>query len=184
MALGTAELTGPGMRESPNTNDVRSQDVRLTDPDEHLYRQVANEAFLDNDRPTYQAFMPHSESDELSVDRGSVLSPREAFENYAANGKNPVGTWPVSVEDVHDAGLSAFDDSAKPDLHAGHAYISFKDNPQETNNRRKNWRKQRAADLAHSASRHGAAYRPERPKPPEPVPQPLEFWARSPSRAT
>ncbi|MXY04150.1 MAG: hypothetical protein F4190_05660 [Acidimicrobiales bacterium] len=150
------------MSDSTDTDDVQPREVELMHPpDEHLYRQVVNAEFLDDNRPTYQAFMPHSESDELSVDRGAVLTAQAAYQNFLDNGGSSVGAWPVSVDDVHQAGLRAFDDSAKPGRHDGHAYISFNANPQETNNARKNWRKQRAGDLAHRASKHGPAYLPE-----------------------
>ncbi|MDE0678258.1 MAG: hypothetical protein OXH42_13130 [Acidimicrobiaceae bacterium] len=149
------------MSDSTDTDDVQPREVELMHPpDEHLYRQVVNAEFLDDNRPTYQAFMPHSESDELSVDRGAVLTAQAAYQNFLDHGGSSVGAWPVSVDDVHQAGLRAFDDSAKPGRHDGHAYISFNANPQETNNARKNWRKQRAGDLAHRASKHGPAYLP------------------------
>ena len=144
------------MSETTGASGTSTGETRLTSGEELLYRQAVREFDLDDGRPNYKMFMPHTASDELSVDRGAKLTPRQAYERYLQQtGKQPFGVWPVSVDDVEESGLKAYDDSAKPDRHIGHAYIDFKDNPGESRNQRDIWRRMRADDLAHCAARRG-----------------------------
>lgn len=146
------------MAETTGASGTSASETRLTIGEELLYRQAARAFDLDDGRPNYKMFMPHTASDELSVDRSAKLTPRQAYERYTQQtGKPSFGVWPVSVEDVEGCGLKAYDDSAKPDRHDGHAYIDFKDNPGESRNQRDIWRRTKADNLARCAARRGPA---------------------------
>lgn len=102
----------------------------LEDLDELLLRQVPA-AFLVDGRLSSQAFTP-SRKDEgkLSVSRGSLTTPRAAFEHHTmALGHKSIGTWAVSVGEVVDAGLEAVSDPVEsppaPAPDPSHAYVDF-----------------------------------------------------------
>lgn len=61
----------------------------------------------------------------MSADRGSLLSPREAYERYLQRKKltEAGGTWGVSIEEFANLGLKSYAD-ALPDNPA-HALVDF-----------------------------------------------------------
>lgn len=96
----------------------------LVDLVELLHRQV-HPSFIRDGRPTSAAFRPTpKDGGELSVSRGSILSPQEAHQAYVASGPASAGVWSVSVGEVEAAGLHAYEDKL-PDAPA-HAVIDFK----------------------------------------------------------
>ena len=143
--------------------------LRLVEPDDLLYRQVKRPEYLDDDRPTYRAFLPHSESDQLSVHQGSVVSALESYELYVEGDDGcPLrseGAWAVSVYEVEQSQLhGAFDDSSQdPQKPRGHAYISFANNPEPGGRPHERWRKRRGGNLAQHASVRGPKYVPPVP---------------------
>ena len=75
-----------------------------TDKDEELYRQI-HPHFVDpgnssNSRvlPTCQAFQPGEEDgDEMSVSRSALTTAEDSCKLYAANGRNSVAVFAISV---------------------------------------------------------------------------------------
>lgn len=155
------------MSERLSDDDRAESHERLEDDDELLYRQVASREFIDEDRLSSQAFVPHSKSTKLSVHRSRVVvTAQEAYEIYLdGEGEHSEGTWAVSVVEVKLSGLhGAFDDTAQdPPKPRGHAYVSFANNPADSNTGRAKWRQRRGGDLAQHAFARGPLYEPPAP---------------------
>lgn len=139
--------------------------------DELLYRQVVDPEYLDDGRPTRRVFTPHSESDELSVHRESVVSTAQRAYEVFTEGEDDdgqphhsEGTWAVSAVEVKQSGLhGAFEYPVQQDkTPTGHSYISFANNPEESNRGRgrERWRKRHGDNLAQHAAERGIQYDP------------------------
>jgi hypothetical protein len=79
-----------------NSGDPSNSTI-LKVADEVLFRQVHPD-LLDGNVPASSAFMPNSgDSDQLSVDRGSLTTPKASYDLYVFNGRRSGGTYGVSV---------------------------------------------------------------------------------------
>jgi hypothetical protein len=100
-----------------------SDDHALRDVDEVLFRQTHPD-WMDEGRPVSRHFRPNSfDSGQLSSDRGSLVTPREAFEAYLAKNRKTAGTWGLTVGECGAEGLKSYSDPLD-DNHA-HALIDF-----------------------------------------------------------
>lgn len=100
-----------------------ADDHKLQDADEILFRQT-HPAWMDEGRPVSRHFLPNSnDGGQLSSDRGSLTTPREAYEAYLAQLRKTAGTWGVTVGEYGGEGLSCYSDPVD-DNHA-HALIDF-----------------------------------------------------------
>ena len=94
----------------------------LVDADELLLRQVLP-IWIQDGRPASCAFSPNSnDGGHLSTDRGSLITPREAYENYVKSRKSG-GVWAVSVGECSNEALSAYDDALEGN--PSHAIVDF-----------------------------------------------------------
>ena len=102
-----------------------SNELKLSDPDELLLRQVHPNMQQDG-RPSSLAFRPNR-GDEglLSSDRHSLISPKDAFEAYLASGRLSFGTWGILVGEYNVVGLAAFSDPVTNN--DAHAVVDFSD---------------------------------------------------------
>ena len=126
---------------------------QLVDEAEFLWRQVPA-AFMDKQTgvPSSQTFRPFAKDQgKLSVARGSVVSPAEARRRHQARGYNSVGVLGVTVSEVTEQTLSAWDDSAQPGVPQEHGYIDFRELPSKGKQERC------AARLLHAALIRGWA---------------------------
>jgi|GEM_PF-1763429 len=122
---------------------------KLGDHDELLLRQVI-EIWIQEGRPATRAFQPNSNDEgQLSSDRNSMVTPREAFEAYLAAGRNSGGVWAVSVGEYAAEAVSAYSDPL-PENEA-HAVVDYSPYTE------KDWRKLSKKFHAH-AVRRGRLY--------------------------
>jgi hypothetical protein len=106
-------------------DNVGTEERRLDDGDERLYRQV-HPLWIEDGEPSSQAFRT-TKKDEgmLSIALGSKTSAEGAFLHYTqvlelASG----GTWAVTVGEVLDVELSSFEQPLEND--PAHGYIDFR----------------------------------------------------------
>jgi hypothetical protein len=100
-----------------------AEEHKLQEPDEILLRQT-HPNWMDEERPVSRHFLPNSnDAGQLSSDRSSLTTPREAFEAYLAKQLKTAGTWGVTVGEYGAEGLSCYSDPLS-DNHA-HAVIDF-----------------------------------------------------------
>lgn len=86
----------------------------ISDPREVLFRQVHPDLF-DGDQPASSAFLPNSgDCDQLSTDRSSLTTAKDAYELYVANSHASIGTFGVTVGEFGEQGLSCFPDPVEP----------------------------------------------------------------------
>lgn len=122
---------------------------KLVDHEELLLRQVI-EIWVQEGRPASRAFQPNSNDEgQLSSDRHSMVTPREAFEAYLAAGRNSGGVWAVSVGEYAAAAVDAYSDPL-PD-NAAHALVDYSPYTE------KDWRRLSKRFRAH-AERRGRLY--------------------------
>jgi hypothetical protein len=98
------------------------------DADELLHRQV-HPNFLQNGRPSSQAFRPTpKDKGLLSVSQGSLATAEEAYLLYTENkGLKSAGVWSVTVGECRQLNLSAFHDPVhEPVQDLAHAVIDFR----------------------------------------------------------
>lgn len=118
---------------------------KLGDHEEFLLRQVI-EIWIQEGRPASRAFQPNSNDEgQLSSDRSSMVTPREAFEAYLATGRNSGGVWAVSVGEYAAASVDAYSDPL-PD-NAAHALVDYSPHTE------KDWRKLSKQFRAHAERR-------------------------------
>lgn len=99
------------------------EDHKLHDMDEILFRQ-AHPAWIDEGRPVSRHFLPNSnDGGQLSSDRSSLTTPREAYEAYLEKARKTAGTWGVTVGEYGGEGLLCYSDPVD-DNHA-HAVVDF-----------------------------------------------------------
>lgn len=101
----------------------------LSDPAEVLLRQVHPD-LLDGDQPASSAFLPNSgDEDQLSTDRSSMTTAKDAYDLYVSNNRRSAGTYGVSVGEFRGQGLSCFPDPIESGdtTHANpaHARVDF-----------------------------------------------------------
>lgn len=100
----------------------------LRDQDELLHRQV-HPMFYQSGRVGSQAFRPTPKDEgKLSVSRGALTSPEDAFMLYADDrGLESVGVWSVTVGECASVGLDAFPEPlTEPIPDPAHAFIDFR----------------------------------------------------------
>ncbi len=125
------------------------EEHKLGDHDELLLRQVI-EIWIQEGRPATRAFQPNSnDAGQLSSDRNSMVTPREAFEAYLAAGRKSGGVWAVAVGEYAAEAVSAYSDPL-PD-NAAHAVVDYSPYTE------KEWRKMSKKFHAH-AVRRGCLY--------------------------
>lgn len=93
--------------------------------DELLTRQVHPSQMAEG-RPSARSFTPtDTDQGHLSADRESLLSPREAYEQYLARKQltEAGGTWGVSIQEFSDLGLASYTDPV-PD-NVAHVLVDF-----------------------------------------------------------
>jgi hypothetical protein len=96
---------------------------RLGDHEELLLRQVI-EIWIQEGRPATRSFQPNSnDGGQLSSDRNSMVTPREAFEAYLAAGRKSGGVWAVTVGEYAAETVYAYADPL-PD-NAAHAVVDY-----------------------------------------------------------
>lgn len=99
------------------------EEHKLDDHDELLLRQVI-EIWVQEGRPATRAFQPNSSDEgQMSSDRNSMVTPREAFEAYRATGRTSGGVWAVTVGEYGAEAVSAYADPL-PD-NAAHAVVDY-----------------------------------------------------------
>src|ERR1035438_3900619 len=106
--------------------DDPTVDVRLTDLDELLYRQI-HPNWVRTGEPTSQLFRPTGKDEgQLSVARSTLTSAETAFNRWIARGFESVGVWGVLVREVEANELAAFDGpAAEKAEEPGHGYVDF-----------------------------------------------------------
>jgi hypothetical protein len=119
-----------------------------------LFRQI-NPAKMKSTGPGKSNFIPE-DGRRLST-RREAITAKGAHEAYIAEGGLSIGTWGVSVAEVHDAGLEPFDDEHIEDNPPYHATIWFPEN--QTRGQQERYARQ----LHGSGSRvHGSGFRETR----------------------
>jgi len=99
----------------------------LEDSEELLYRQV-HPSFLQDERPSSQAFKPTPKDErQLSVARGALTDPVQAHDLHVRNkGLKSAGTWAVTVGEALSEGLASIPDPlTEPVADPAHALIDF-----------------------------------------------------------
>lgn len=101
--------------------------ARLAFLEELLHRQVHPNFFIQDGRPSSQAFRAtKSHEGCLSVARGSMVSAQQAYEAHLKRGASSVGVWSVTVEECEKEELVAFADPIDgPPPDPTHAVIEF-----------------------------------------------------------
>lgn len=95
-------------------------EVQITNPIETLRRQINPKWFRDGVIGS-DAFKPGDGMASTTMD--SVLTAQQAHEEY----RNPtVGSCALTVDEVDSSGSRAVDDSARPGITPGHAYIDLR----------------------------------------------------------
>lgn len=97
----------------------------LEDGSETLLRQVHPDQVQENGVPDSSAFMAKQPHNYLLSTRREWVGAKQAYEDWVAEHKS-VGTYGITVADIHDVELSAFDDSTDPAMPQGHASIDFR----------------------------------------------------------
>lgn len=119
---------------TPASSEDPSQEVILESDEGVLYRQVHPKLFK-NGEPTSVNFRPtERDAGKLSVDRSSIVAAEQAFVHYVERcGRESVGVWGVTVDEVRDCGRSAIADPIPEDNPEGepanpaHAFVDFRD---------------------------------------------------------
>ena len=100
-----------------------SEVQKLEDQDELLLRQVTP-VWVQEGRPVSRAFRPNSnDGGQLSTDRNSMLTPREAFEAYLALQLESGGVWGLTVGEYAGEGLLSYSDPLEDN--PAHAVVDF-----------------------------------------------------------
>lgn len=100
-----------------------SDEHKLHIMDEVMLRQT-HPNWIDEGRPVSRHFLPNSsDGGLLSSDRGSLTTPREAYEAYLAKQRKTAGTWGVTIGEYSAEGLSCYSDPLD-DNHA-HALVDY-----------------------------------------------------------
>lgn len=104
---------------------------RLDDPEEHLFRHVHPD-WVKEGQPTSQAFKPMpKDNGRLSTARSALTTARDAYAHHTGSlGYAAVGTWSVTVAEVENASVEAYEDPVtEPVPDPAHAYIEFPARP-------------------------------------------------------
>jgi hypothetical protein len=83
---------------------------KLKNADEVLYRQIHPD-LLDANVPASSNFKPKaSDSNQLSLDRSSLSTPKGAFDLYVDNGKKSAAVFGLSVGEFRIENIECFED--------------------------------------------------------------------------
>jgi hypothetical protein len=102
----------------------------LSDLAEVLFRQVHPDLY-DGEQPASSAFMPnHGDEGQLSTDRSSMTSAKDAHDLYVGSDRKSVGTFGVTVGEFGAHSLSCFPDPILPTetskANPAHATVDFR----------------------------------------------------------
>lgn len=98
---------------------------KLMQVDEVMLRQVLPD-WIQEGRPSSAAFSPNSsDAGNLSVDRRSMIDPKQAFEAYLQRGLSSGGVWGISVGECHEQKLTCYEDQLADN--SAHALVHFGD---------------------------------------------------------
>lgn len=103
--------------------------AQITDPEEHLYRQV-HASWIQEGRVTSAAWKPTpKDGGLLSVSRAKRRSAAESFSHHTQTlGLPSAGVWAVTVHDCAKAGLAVYEDPIEtPVPDPAHAVIDFRE---------------------------------------------------------
>jgi hypothetical protein len=122
---------------------------KLGDKDELLLRQVIA-IWVEEGRPVSRAFRPNTgDGGQLSSDRNSMVTPREAYEAYLEKQRNSGGVWGLTVGEYAADNLSTYADPVVDNT--AHAVVDFAPHAE------KEWRRLSKRLHAH-AVRRGRLY--------------------------
>lgn len=96
----------------------------LSDKQEKLLRQIHPDQFTVDGQPASSAFLPRASHAGLLSTRRQHIGAERAFREWIENHESR-GTWGVTVGEVENASLRAFDDSNESDHPEGHASVDF-----------------------------------------------------------
>ncbi|WP_461344011.1 hypothetical protein [Brevundimonas sp. GN22] len=102
----------------------------LIDDNEILYRQI-HPSFIVGGVPSSQGFQPTPKDDnKLSVDRSTIFSASESYDNYTSGGLASSGVYGVSVAEFREENIECVSDplpkTAKRDENPAHALADYK----------------------------------------------------------
>lgn len=97
----------------------------LTEPEEVLLRQVHPVMRNSDGVISSYAFWADGSHNSLLSTRREHIGAQRAFEDWTKDHES-LGTWGISVAEVHAIQLSAFDDSAGEDTPEGHASVDYR----------------------------------------------------------
>lgn len=96
----------------------------LSEKAEQLLRQVHPVQFTVDGGPSSAAFRPNRSDEGLLSTRREHIGAERAYTEWVVSHES-AGTWGITVGDVDDASLRAFDDSTEPGQPEGHASVDF-----------------------------------------------------------
>lgn len=87
----------------------------LKDSEELLFRQIRSRHFdSEKDEPTSEAFQTlKQDCGKLSVDRSTIFTPKQSFDNFLKNGFDSVAVYGLTVGDFAKEGVKCFADPIK-----------------------------------------------------------------------
>ncbi len=97
----------------------------LTDDAETLLRQVHPDQVQANGVPDSSAFMAKQPHNYLLSTRREWVGAQQAYEDWTKT-HSSVGTYGISVGEIRERELTAFDDSEDPEMPEGHASVDFR----------------------------------------------------------
>lgn len=124
--------------------------IALTDEAEVLLRQVHPDQVQENGVPDSSAFMAKAPHNFLLSTRREAVGARRAYEDWTETHASD-GTYGISVGEIGQVALSAFDDSADEGMPEGHASVDFTDVPDSQ-------ARKRARKLRDAAVQRGRLY--------------------------
>ena len=138
-----------GDEDQPSSSENPGAPGVISNPDEIMFRQV-HPILYEAGAIASSAFMPtESDQGQLSVDRGSLTTPKASFDLYRENGRQSAAVFGVSVGEFATVGIPCIPDPlpATENLKANpaHAYADY--NGIGTNQRRKKAQRLRTAAL-------------------------------------
>jgi len=123
----------------------RSQNNRLTNRDEQLFRQV-NPNFIHGGRVSSQAFRSKK---QLSVDRENRTTAEQSYRRFIDNGLRSAGTWAVTVGEAENVLVHAYESPLE--TNSAHTDLDFE--PLTNKERRR-----ASVELARMANERGVRY--------------------------
>jgi hypothetical protein len=134
---------------SPNFAEMVDASSPIDDADEIMFRQV-HPILCQAGTVASSAFMPtEDDQGQMSMDRGSLTTPKASFDLYRENGRQSAAVYGVSVGEFTTENIACLPDplpaTAKLKANPAHAYADY--NGIGTNQRKKKAQRLRAAAL-------------------------------------